>query len=673
MAGALFARVKKWIGVEVIENKDLNAEFDNILNNLAVNKISGWSANASQMKLQTSPGTVGAESLPSSESGELERIRYQLAQIIGGTNFLWYEQPTTSLDALAKAVGSASISPNRINGGQKLSDVAGGSALPAFLLPDGTTNKVTLKASSSLPFTAYINNTLYEFVNDIVLTGLGTAPSTQNTAAINDITLVGQASSLLIGERATSLVIDQIGTNIQAVNPYIACFKLTHSAASEYLFGILSANGASGTLTQSYRGFFFDNGYNPISRIPSFDNDVLTIMKTAWIYLTTGGTLVASYNSPRYDGNTPTSATLGDYWYDLANQTWKVFNGSTWVVGNAILVGIAICDSTKCVGARSFELAIPFDGRSNIVLAQQDSNTVSNNKAVAEVSVYGSLFQFAHSRLAFVKPGNIEAGQTLVNSSLIYLYLTDKAQSIISNTAPYDRNEDLRGYYHPYQSWRCLGSCVLDSSGNFQLFEANGIQSYGEVSGSSVADNSIPYTKLLNRSVVDFDGVNTNLFADVGQVARSMGFQDTWSPGGSMYNPRQLVDKNSNPVQLQIKTSGRPLFVGFQQDPAYDWFSLSLPKPGLLISTSNYSDGIPLFFFTIGDIYSLGYGPDTSPSFFNTNYYMNGSVDCTTPLEGFFQIYLNVPATTYNISLIAQGHPHGTLGMYGYKLIAFEF
>lgn len=92
---ALFPRVKVWTTKEVLTYSDLNAEFDNILNNMAAATTVGYSATVAQMRTQTNPGGVGSESLAVSISGELERIRFVIARITGKT--YWYETPSRSL------------------------------------------------------------------------------------------------------------------------------------------------------------------------------------------------------------------------------------------------------------------------------------------------------------------------------------------------------------------------------------------------------------------------------------------------------------------------------------------------------------------------------------------------------------------------------------------------
>ena len=95
MAGAIFNRVKTWANLEVIRSSDLNAEFDNILNNLLPAQIDDHSLDLTEMRATSDPGEVGTESLATSLAGEIERIRFVLKEITG--NSQWYETPPRSL------------------------------------------------------------------------------------------------------------------------------------------------------------------------------------------------------------------------------------------------------------------------------------------------------------------------------------------------------------------------------------------------------------------------------------------------------------------------------------------------------------------------------------------------------------------------------------------------
>jgi hypothetical protein len=88
-AVATFSRIKIWTA-ETLTASDLNAEFDNILNNFAPTGIDDYSTTEGQMQIVADPYPGGATSLATSLQGELERMRYILKQL-GRSQ--WYIDP----------------------------------------------------------------------------------------------------------------------------------------------------------------------------------------------------------------------------------------------------------------------------------------------------------------------------------------------------------------------------------------------------------------------------------------------------------------------------------------------------------------------------------------------------------------------------------------------------
>ncbi len=68
-----------------------NADHQNHINNHVPSQMDDYSSNAAEMQTQTNPGDQGSESLSTSLAGELERIRYVIAQQKGLP--YWYDDP----------------------------------------------------------------------------------------------------------------------------------------------------------------------------------------------------------------------------------------------------------------------------------------------------------------------------------------------------------------------------------------------------------------------------------------------------------------------------------------------------------------------------------------------------------------------------------------------------
>jgi hypothetical protein len=72
-----------------------NNEYGNIYNNFVPSGMDDYSANDTQMQTATDPYPGAATSRPTSLQGEIERLRYQLANVTGKT--YWYIDPDVDI------------------------------------------------------------------------------------------------------------------------------------------------------------------------------------------------------------------------------------------------------------------------------------------------------------------------------------------------------------------------------------------------------------------------------------------------------------------------------------------------------------------------------------------------------------------------------------------------
>lgn len=75
-----------------------NNEYENIDTNFTPAGMDDYSTNDAEMQVATDPFPSGATSRPTSLQGEIERLRYQLANILGET--YWYNDPDATIAAL---------------------------------------------------------------------------------------------------------------------------------------------------------------------------------------------------------------------------------------------------------------------------------------------------------------------------------------------------------------------------------------------------------------------------------------------------------------------------------------------------------------------------------------------------------------------------------------------
>lgn len=461
--GALFSRVKTWVTTEDVTHSDLNAEFDNILNNLTAANVDDFSANASQMQTTADPGEVGSESLATSVAGEISRLRHLIREITGEDE--WYESPVSSLTGLANAIGSG-LTNNRLVSGQ----VVSGSQQPQFLVPNGAAATATVEGATT-NFIYYVDGTEYTISTNTNLTGLTAAPSSNNTCLINDAVANDQEYTKYTGENGTEIPVDTMGSEISALVGKWAAFSIAGTATEYFLAYVESTT----RLTKARRGYFFDSTDAAVPRAGYANNDTITLLKLAWIFAKTDLTLTVTYNNPIWADDEPSSPSIGDYWFDISANTWKVRGASSWSAAGAVLIGVTAQDTTNCIAARSFEFFKNYDELNTCELNYASVTEVHAKEPGSQVSVWGAVIKNDFNKHIWDITADRDSGVNEDASTTYFAYLTETGDTLISNIRPYDRREDLKGWYHPHKSWRCVGSFFNGSGSDI---EAASVESF---------------------------------------------------------------------------------------------------------------------------------------------------------------------------------------------------
>lgn len=453
---ATFSRVKIWVA-EVLDYAALNAEFDNILNNLGPLGISSYAANLLQYQTVTSPiDGAGNPVLPNSLAGDIERLRYQIMQILGSDATYWYDAPVATLSGLATIVFGNSVPSTRI-------ESISSDGYANILTPNGTTLSVILKGSTN-NITYYINDVRYELTTDVTLTGLTAAVAANHTATFAEVLESGQSATRYLGEYETVMLLTSPGTAITSSTAQQA-FKVVRGATTEYFTAYYLNDTSDGSLLErARRGCYFTELGLPSSRTTINTGDTITLQKLAWLFLTDAQLLTLTYNTPTWSFTAPTSPGIGDFWFDLGTTTWKSYSALGFQESGAVLIGQAITNSTACVAARSVE---PYKVYSdtNKVDFQVDpaSITLSLKSPNSSISVYGNTHVFGPKSGTW-SVVNLEGGGALAASERYYLYVKETGDFILSIYGPNDRRGDMGGYYHPSHSWRCVGWTITNAS-----------------------------------------------------------------------------------------------------------------------------------------------------------------------------------------------------------------
>lgn len=387
---------------------------------------------------------------------------------LGRAAFRWKEAHITNL-----FLNGALFDPSSIGGETKFAINSGAtrtdSGQPDFLRADGTGASATILATTTnLQITA--NNASVSVAADIAITSLTVAPSSNNTALVDDTGMTGGAETKFTGEAVDDpIVIDTVGTEISNRVGEFICLK---TPTGEFMFAFVED---ATTLSRCYRGFFFDDSGVPVVRGVLSNNDTLTIMSLGWVFLDNDGVTVdVSYKSPVYSGVEPSGAAVDDYWFDLLNRLWKRHNGTSFVQVDRMLIGLLVIDTADCVAARSFDFTQVYDDFIDLRPEIKSVTEVVTEKGYSRLSVYGQTQELYAGNFTWNIASDLESPLTEAASTTYFLYVTEEGVPILATERPYDRRSELRGYYHPYHSWRYIGEVNNDSGSDFdkvsQLF-----------------------------------------------------------------------------------------------------------------------------------------------------------------------------------------------------------
>lgn len=339
--------------------------------------------------------------------------------------------------------------PNRIDSGKTRAN----SDAPDFLRAVSGLKAQILGDDTSLLLS--INNSAVTINTDIEIDNLSTAPSTNNTALVNGTFL----------NTDTEINIDTLGSNVSSLVGEVVAFKTDDD---EIFIGKLES---ATLITNVKRGWFLDSSGEQLDVSDLADNDTLTVMRLGWVFVENDATTTdVSYTTPVVAYTSPENPTSGDYWFDVQNATWKRYSGTEWVTINRILIGQVVLNSTAIEGARPFDFSRAFSDVNNIGLKKDTDEIIKTQNLDNGISVYGNFLNLGE--IDWNITNDLESGVSEENSTTYYLYLSSEGQAIISDKIPHHRPE-LRGYYHPVESWRCVGEVENDSEGNFVLGIAN--------------------------------------------------------------------------------------------------------------------------------------------------------------------------------------------------------
>lgn len=467
-----------------------------------------------------------------------------------GTNALpWGTVRANSMVIAGQTVDPSAVTvpQNRVISGKTRAT----SNQPAFITPNGAALSFIVDGDPT-NLVMDINGTTVSVTTDVTKSSLTAAPSSQNTALVNDADAADQHDTKLWGEpeHRKSITIDTVGTNITALIGKYAAFKIA-GVGTEYFLAYVK----SGTeLTQCRRGFFYDSSLNPINRTGFSNNDTITLMKLGWIFVENNGTTVdVSYNNPTWSFTAPNSPATGDYWYDLDNQLWKRYDGASFQIINRTFVGMFVNDTTACVAARSEDLYAKYSGESTVNVEVSTTEIVKATKTHQKVNVSGNVFEFENSQPTWNITTDLATSSDMYDATeqadrVYYAYLSDQGETIISDISPYFRN-DLYGQYHPHNPWRCVGVFYNDGSSDIVQASGDGNDMFEvlETSGKGAVATAIR----LWGSVLSFNGCAAVYRA----TANDGSYWEVVKPGRFDINIFDQANNNGSKTGISLNSS----------------------------------------------------------------------------------------------------------------------
>ena len=496
MSGGLWARVKTWISGETVLAADINAEFDNIKSNLDLATLDDLSSNITAMQQTFDPGDLGTESQPTNAAEENKALRSLIKKITGEDQ--WYIPPVNTITALNDAIPSTGPK-NSVTSG-----LVDSNNQPQFLVPDGVALELDIKATAT-DLVYRIEGAEYSKDTDETKTMTAANGFAANNTATFNGGVVTENETL--GEDVGSVImLAATGSEISSRVGEMMIFKTTNGADTEYFMARIvdwSNVGTTYALVDVSRGFLFGST-GASQRVVLAAAQVIEMLQPAWIFAKKDSSIHFSKVEPYVSGEEPSSPSANDYWYDLVNEIWMLHDGADFNDAEATLIGISGQDSGVCECARPLEFYADRKAICTISLKKkvQESTVIYGNRVGGVVDINGTVLDYQKTIPKWDLNTDRDAGVSLSDGVVYYLYITHDFKHKISDLKPHNRTTDLKGWFHPYKPWRAIGFAYYHSSSH--LFGDVVPHTYG--ADSNISDRSITTDKLAPYMTISEDG-----------------------------------------------------------------------------------------------------------------------------------------------------------------------
>jgi len=173
----LLKRVKNWINGEDVTHTDINAEFDNIVDNFDPDGLEDASADATAMNATADPYPSSIASLATDLRGEIQRIRYLIKQITSSTQWYIFPDLVTKTAAYTATLADNVILANGNTGAFTVTlPAASGNEDKVYTIVNiGTSNSITVDGDGSEQIQGATTITLTNQYDYVSIVCIGTA------------------------------------------------------------------------------------------------------------------------------------------------------------------------------------------------------------------------------------------------------------------------------------------------------------------------------------------------------------------------------------------------------------------------------------------------------------------------------------------------------------------
>ena len=405
---------------------------------------------------------------------------------MGNTQYRWGTVWADSINVGGSSLDASKIiyKKNRIISSKSLDN----DLRPAFIRINQSTNTVTIEPELLIDIdgiTEHIREKINVNYKQVVPANAGNEWSCE----VGHRRYLDQKWTEYAGEEEP-IELGEVGKEIaDKLNEYVALGVGEYGNFSEILFAqIIKAENEKGEekyfLSSVRRAYYVDSQTNlGMTRQQLRIGQKLRLLRLGWLFLGKGGNITVNYNTllwGHHEAQNVLKSGEEYYRYNIVKDRWDISKDEYFVNSKQVLLGQIVMDKNSCVGYRCSDTGHDFARDNSIDLVLQDRNVIRSSKDNNVISVYGRDVKIFGIYTRF--ESNMLDEEVKADRAY-YLYITAFGESKITSIRPYER-VDLRGYYHPHFSWRCLGEVVFNEDKEFILMSD---QKYTELKTNGLA------------------------------------------------------------------------------------------------------------------------------------------------------------------------------------------